>query len=153
MPRKQPVWFILIIRITASLTLVMVWIIRSPAGTSAGFSFHRTCGDCLTGKGLRVLRSCPCPIRVTSGAFSYRVPKDRCSTALILVNLQPRVKYFLFTHSLGNPVSVLFTTVYQRLENACTLLLTEIARPLFTGSKAVYKGQRREPSICDRSPG
>jgi hypothetical protein len=47
MPDKQLVWFILIIRVTASLTLVLIWIIRSPyrfAGRG-GFTFHRTGKD------------------------------------------------------------------------------------------------------------
>lgn len=44
MPDKQLVWFILIIRVTASLTLVLIWIIRNPyrfAGRGFSFPPHR----------------------------------------------------------------------------------------------------------------
>jgi len=36
MPRKQPVWFVLIIRMTASFTLIVVWIIRRPRRNIGG---------------------------------------------------------------------------------------------------------------------
>lgn len=47
MPRKQPVWFILIIRITATLTVVMVWIIRRPRQRIGGvFNFREPLESC-----------------------------------------------------------------------------------------------------------
>jgi hypothetical protein len=39
MPKKQPVWFILVIRITATLMVVMVWIIRRPRQKIGGVLF------------------------------------------------------------------------------------------------------------------
>jgi hypothetical protein len=50
MPRKQLVWFILIIRITATLTVVMVWIIRRPRQKIGGVLFsENSVRDCLAG--------------------------------------------------------------------------------------------------------
>ncbi len=74
MPRKQPVWFVLIIRMTASsFTLIVVWIICSPyRNIGRGFNFKRTCLDGATQAGMVATTG------ITGLPFALRYSRPPC---------------------------------------------------------------------------